>query len=96
MNAEDEAVQAPKRIVRTITLTEEDLARLDAIERVISSKGQRIKTDSKLIRASISIAHASLLGEDYDLGEVAARVLQEDGRTRSRLLREGGGGLKSR
>lgn len=79
---------ASKRIVRTITLSEEDLSRLDGIERAISSEGHRIKTDSKLIRTAISIAHASLYGEEYDLGEVAERVLKEDGRTQSRLLKQ--------
>ena len=43
----------PKRVVRTITLTQDDLSLLDGIERVMSRTGQRIKTDSKLIRAAI-------------------------------------------
>ena len=43
----------PKRVVRTITLTQEDLSLLDGIERMMSKTGQRIKNDSKLIRAAI-------------------------------------------
>jgi hypothetical protein len=76
----------PKRIVRTITLTQDDLSLLDGIERVISKTGQRIKTDSKLIRAAIYVAHSSLHDEPYDLMEVADKVVKEDGRTQSRLL----------
>lgn len=76
----------PKRIVRTITLTDEDLSLLDGIERIISKTGQRIKTDSKLIRAAIAVAHSSLHDEEYDLVEVAEKVVKEDGRTQSRLL----------
>ena len=58
----DDNVQSglPKRVVRTITLTQNDLALLDGIERVMSKTGLRIKTDSKLIRAAIQVAHASL------------------------------------
>ena len=52
----DEQDNQPKRIVRTITLTGGDLALLDEIERTMSRTGQRIKTDSKLIRAAIQIA----------------------------------------
>ena len=73
--------RALKRIVRTITLTEEDLAKLDGIERVISSHGHRIKTDSKLIRAAISIANSTVNNQRYDLDEVAQKVIREDGRT---------------
>jgi len=76
----------PKRVVRTITLTQEDLSLLDGIERVMSKTGQRIKTDSKLIRAAIQVAHATLHDEPYDVMEVAERVVREDGRTLSRLL----------
>ena len=54
------ASSLPKRVVRTITLTQEDLSLLDGIERVMSRTGLRIKTDSKLIRAAIQVAHASL------------------------------------
>ena len=43
---EDKEIQS-KRIVRTITLTSDDLALLDDIERTMSRTGQRIKTDSK-------------------------------------------------
>ena len=76
----------PKRVVRTITLTQDDLNLLDGIERVMSKTGQRIKTDSKLIRAAIQVAHATLHDEPYDVMEVAERVVKEDGRTLSRLL----------
>ena len=76
----------PKRVVRTITLTQEDLSLLDRIERMMSKTGQRIKTDSKLIRAAIQIAHKSINGENCDLMEVAEKVVREDGRTMSKLL----------
>ena len=76
----------PKRVVRTITLTQEDLSLLDGIERMMSKTGQRIKTDSKLIRAAIQIAHKSINGENCDLMEVAEKVVREDGRTMSKLL----------
>ena len=76
----------PKRIVRTITLTNDDLMLLDGIERVMSRTGQRIKTDSKLIRAAIQIASKSLNDEKYDLMEIAERGVREDGRTLSKLL----------
>ena len=78
--------ELPKRIVRTITLTNDDLSLLDGIERQMSRTGQRIKTDSKLIRAAIQIAHKSLHKESYDLSEIAEKVLSEDGRTQSKLL----------
>ena len=84
--AEGNDSKLPKRIVRTITLTEDDLSLLDGIERIISKTGQRIKTDSKLIRAAINVAHSSLHDEPYDLVEVAEKVVKEDGRTQSRLL----------
>jgi hypothetical protein len=76
----------PKRVVRTITLTQEDLSLLDGIERVMSRTGQRIKTDSKLIRAAIQVAHSTLHEEPFDIMEVAERVVKEDGRTLSRFL----------
>ena len=76
----------PKRVVRTITLTQEDLSLLDGIERMMSKTGQRIKTDSKLIRAAIQIAHKSMNGEECDLMEVAEKVVREDGRTMSKFL----------
>jgi len=76
----------PKRVVRTITLTQDDLGLLDGIERVMSRTGQRIKTDSKLIRAAIQVAHSTLHDEPFDIMEVAERVVREDGRTQSRLL----------
>ena len=84
--AEGNDSKLPKRIVRTITLTEDDLSLLDGIERIISKTGQRIKTDSKLIRAAINVAHSSLHDQPYDLMEVADKVVKEDGRTQSRLL----------
>ena len=84
--ADENDSKLPKRIVRTITLTEEDLSLLDGIERIISKTGKRIKTDSKLIRAAINVAHSSLHDEPYDLVEVAEKVVKEDGRTQSRLL----------
>jgi hypothetical protein len=84
--ADENDSKLPKRIVRTITLTDEDLSLLDGIERIISKTGQRIKTDSKLIRAAINVAHSSLHDEPYDLVEVAEKVVKEDGRTQSRLL----------
>ena len=76
----------PKRIVRTITLTNDDLTLLDEIERTMSRTGQRIKTDSKLITAAIQIGSKSLNNEKYDLIEIAEKVLREDGRTLSKLL----------
>ena len=60
---EKSASSLPKRVVRTITLTQEDLSLLDGIERVMARTGLRIKTDSKLIRAAIQVAHASLQDE---------------------------------
>lgn len=78
--------QSTERLVRTITLTRDDLSLLDGIERFVSSGGHRIKTDSKLIRAAIQIAHKSLHKESYDLSEIAEKVLSEDGRTQSKLL----------
>jgi hypothetical protein len=82
---QDKEIQA-KRIVRTITLTSDDLALLDDIERTMSRTGQRIKTDSKLIRAAIQIASKSLNNEQLDLVEIAEKVVREDGRTLSKLL----------
>ena len=82
----DDKELQPKRIVRTITLTNDDLALLDDIERTMSRTGQRIKTDSKLIRAAIQIASKSLNNEKYDLVEIAEKVVREDGRTLSKLL----------
>ena len=79
----------PKRVVRTITLTQDDLSLLDGIERVMSRTGQRIKTDSKLIRAAIQVAHSTLHDEAFDIMEVAERVVKEDGRTLSRFLEKG-------
>ena len=76
----------PKRVVRTITLTQEDLSLLDGIERMMSKTGQRILSVSKLIRAAIQIAHKSINGENCDLMEVAEKVVREDGRTMSKLL----------
>ena len=66
----------PKRAVRTITLTQADSSFLDAIERIMSKTGQRIKTDSKLIRAAIQVAHATLHDESFDIMEVAERVVK--------------------
>ena len=76
----------PKRVVRTITLNQEDLSLLDGIERVMSRTGLRIKTDSKLIRAAIQVAHASLQDESYNIMDIAEKVVKEDGRSLSRLL----------
>ena len=81
----------PKRVVRTITLTQDDLSLLDGIERVMSRTGQRIKTDSKLIRAAIQVAHSTLHEEPFDIMEVAERVVKEDGRTLSRFLEKNKG-----
>ena len=75
-----------KRIVRTITLTEEDLKQLDRIERVISANGHRSKTDSKLIRAAISIANSAVNKEAFDIDDVAEKVIREDGRTLFRAV----------
>ena len=75
-----------KRIVRTITLTAEDLSKLDGIERVISANGHRIKTDSKLIRAAISIANSTVNNEAYNIDDVAEKVIREDGRTLFRAV----------
>ena len=86
--AEEPESKLPKRIVRTITLTQDDLTLLDGIERVISRTGQHIKTDSKLIRAAINVAHSTLNDEPYNLSEVAAKVVMEDGRTQSPMRRK--------
>ena len=86
--AEEPESKLPKRIVRTITLTQDDLTLLDGIERVISRTGQRIKTDSKLIRAAINVAHSALNDEPYNISEVAAKVVMEDGRTQSPMRRK--------
>ena len=80
------ATSLPKRVVRTITLTQEDLALLDGIERVMSKTGLRIKTDSKLIRAAIQVANASLENQPYNVMEIAEKVVKEDRRSLSRLL----------
>ena len=55
---------------------------------MISRTGQRIKTDSKLIRAAINVAHSALNDEPYNLSEVAAKVVMEDGRTQSPMMRK--------
>ena len=83
---EKSASSLPKRVVRTITLTQEDLSLLDGIERVMSRTGLRIKTDSKLIRAAIQVAHASIKDESYSIMDIAEKVVKEDGRSLSRLL----------
>ena len=80
------APNLPKRVVRTITLTQEDLTLLDGIERVMSRTGLRIKTDSKLIRAAIQVANASLQDQSYNVMEIAEKVVKEDGRSLSRLI----------
>ncbi|MBT3667372.1 MAG: hypothetical protein HN548_07815 [Opitutae bacterium] len=80
------ASSLPKRVVRTITLTQEDLSLLDGIERVMSRTGLRIKTDSKLIRAAIQVAHASLADQSYSIMDIAEKVVKEDGRSLSRLI----------
>ena len=76
----------PKRVVRTITLTEDDLNMLDEIERVLSKTGHRVKTDSKLIRAAINVASRVLNSKSYDVNEIAERVVREDGRSLSKLV----------
>ena len=76
----------PKRVVRTITLTEDDLNRLDEVERVLSKTGHRVKTDSKLIRAAINVASLVLHGKTYDVKEIAEKVVREDGRSLSKLM----------
>ena len=48
--------------------------------------GLRIKTDSKLIRSAIQVAHASLQDESYNIMDIAEKVVKEDGRSLSRLL----------
>ena len=83
---EKSSTTLPKRVVRTITLTQEDLSLLDGIERVMSKTGLRIKTDSKLIRAAIQVAHASLENENYNIMDIAEKVVKEDGRSLSRLI----------
>ena len=85
MDAKSES-NLPKRVVRTITLTQEDLSLLDGIERAMSRTGLRIKTDSKLIRAAIQVAHASLHDKKYNIMDIAEKVVKEDGRSLSRLL----------
>ena len=76
----------PKRVVRTITLTEEDLNMLDEVERVLSKTGHHVKTDSKLIRAAINVASRVLHGKSYDVNEIAEKVVREDGRSLSKLI----------
>ncbi len=76
----------PKRVVRTITLTEDDLTMLDEVERVLSKTGHRVKTDSKLIRAAINVASCVLQGKSYNVNEIAEKVVLEDGRSQSKLL----------
>ena len=76
----------PKRVVRTITLTEDDLNMLDDIERVLSKTGHRVKTDSKLIRAAVNVASRVLLGKSFDMNEIAEKVVREDGRSLSKLI----------
>ena len=88
MSSSDESL--PKRIVRTITLTEYDLFLLDGIERILSKSGQRVKTDSKLIRTAIQVAHDSLHGKEYDVKQIAEKVVQEDGRSLSKMLSKPG------
>jgi hypothetical protein len=88
MSTSDESL--PKRIVRTITLTEDDLFLLDGIERILSKSGQRVKTDSKLIRTAIQVAHDSLHGKEYDVKQIAEKVVQEDGRSLSKMLSKPG------
>ena len=84
--AEKKGTPLPKRVVRTITLTQDDLDLLDGIERVMSRTGQRIKTDSKLIRASIQIALSALHDKAFDVLKIAEKVVREDGRTLSKML----------
>jgi len=88
MSTTDESL--PKRIVRTITLTEDDLFLLDGIEHILSKSGQRVKTDSKLIRTAIQVAHDSLHGKEYDVKQIAEKVVKEDGRSLSKMLSKGG------
>ena len=88
MSTTDESL--PKRIVRTITLTEDDLFLLDGIERILSKSGQRVKTDSKLIRTAIQVAHDSLHGKEYDVKQIAEKVVKEDCRSLSKMLSKGG------
>ena len=76
----------PKRVVRTITLTEDDLNMLDEIERVLSKTGHRVKTDSKLIRAAINVASRVLKNRSFDVNEIVERVVREDGRSLSKLV----------
>ena len=81
--------QTTERLVRTITLSREDLSLLDDIERFVSSGGYRMKTDSKLIRAAIQIAQKSLNKKPYNLADIAEKVMSEDGRTQSKLFQRG-------
>ena len=76
----------PKRVVRTITLTKDDLTMLDEVERVLSKTGHRVKTDSKLIRAAINVASLVLLGKSFNINEIAEKVVREDGRSLSKLI----------
>jgi len=76
----------PKRVVRTITLTEDDLRMLDEVEGVLSKTGHRVKTDSKLIRAAINVASLALRGKSFDIDEIAVKVVREDGRSLSKLI----------
>ena len=81
--------QTTEKLVRTITLTREDLSLLDDIERFVSSGGYRMKTDSKLIRTAIQIAQKSLNKKPYVLGDIAEKVMSEDGRSQSKLFPRG-------
>ncbi len=81
--------ELPKRVVRTITLTEEDLGMLDEIERILSKTGHRVKTDSKLIRAAINVAARVLHSKPFDVAEIAEKVVREDGRSLSKIMLKG-------
>ena len=48
------------------------------------SKCQRIKTDSKLIRAAPIASKA--LNDEFDLMEIAEKVVREDGRTFEQII----------
>ena len=88
--SEQEEQSLPKRVVRTITLTEDDLNMLDEVESVLSKTGHRVKTDSKLIRAAINVASRVLHGKSYDVNEIAEKVVREDGRSLSKLIAKKG------
>ena len=68
----------PKRVVRTITLTQDDLSLLDGIERDVKDRAEN-QDRFQAHQSRYSVAHATLHDKAYDVMEVAERVVKEDG-----------------